>query len=153
MIRWERAADVASSIASIQFQSVREGQSLYSDAQRQAWIAEPHSAQALATRLADAVAVLWDSDRQDVGVLTLSPGGYIDMAFVRPAHQRQGVFRGLFSALEIKARKAGETRLWTHASLMAQPAFQSVGFSVIHHEEIERAGVFLSRAKMEKVLK
>ena len=54
--------------------------------------------------------------------------------------------------LEATARAEWEPRLWTHASLMAQPAFAALGFAVIQHETVARAGQTLSRAQMEKPL-
>jgi putative acetyltransferase len=84
--------------------------------------------------------------------MTLSPGGTIDITFILPEHQGKGVFRTLFEAVEGQGRAARQGRLWTFASLMAEPAFRAVGFSVIHRETVERAGVKLPRARMEKVL-
>ena len=152
MIRWYAAPDIAETIAEIQFRAVREGPSQYTEAQRVAWVAEPHPANALGARLKDARAVLFRRGDEDVGCMTLSPGGYIDMAFILSAHQGTGVFRALYTALEAQAVNAREPRLWTFASLMAQAPFQAMGFRVINHETVERAGEMLRRAEMEKVL-
>lgn len=152
MIRWFAAPDAAEAIAQIQYRAVREGPSLYTAAQRAAWVSAPHPAASLAERLKDARAVLFRRGAEDVGCMTLSPGGYIDMAFILPAHQGTGVFRGLYTALEQHAMHRGEPRLWTFASLMAQAPFQAVGFRVINHETVERAGQYLPRAQMEKLL-
>jgi len=153
MIRWAEAADVAETIAQIQYRAVREGPSLYAEAQRAAWVSAPPPTDALAARLAPARCALYWREEVAVGVMTLSPGGYIDMAFILPEHQGTGVFRALYAAVEQAARAQNETELWTFASLMAQPAFRAVGFSVIHHEKVERLGETLSRARMEKQLK
>ncbi len=87
-----------------------------------------------------------------VGFMSIEPGGYIDLAFIRPEHWGRGLFRQMFDLVEAHARGAGEARLWTHASLTAQPAFRAMGFSTIHHETVARNGESLQRAKMEKTL-
>ena len=152
MIRWVDPASVGETIAGIQFRAVREGRSLYSEAQRRAWLPQPHPAEALTTLLADADVALFRRDGEDVGLMTLEAGGYICFAFILPDHQGTGIFRALTEAVEDRARAAAEPMLWTFASLMAQPAFQCMGFSVIHHEELERGGLTLPRARMEKQL-
>ncbi|WP_366874569.1 GNAT family N-acetyltransferase [uncultured Roseobacter sp.] len=70
-----------------------------------------------------------------------------------PGHQGTGLFRKLYDHIEQWARGRREPRLWTHASLMAQPAFRAMGFLVIHHETVVRDGQSLARAEMEKRLK
>lgn len=152
MIRWVTPAEGAAPLARIQYLAVRTGPSLYSQAQRRAWVEAPADPDALAERLQGARVALFRGGADDVGVMTLSPGGLIDMAFVLPAHQRSGVFRALITAVEHAARQANEGCLWTFASLMAQPAFRAAGFSVIHHETVVRSGVTLPRARMEKGL-
>jgi putative acetyltransferase len=46
----------------------------------------------------------------------------------------------------------GHGRLWVHASLMAEPAFAAVGFSVKRPEEVEIGGERFQRFEMEKIL-
>jgi putative acetyltransferase len=152
MIRWAEPVEAAETVAWLQYRAVREGPSLYSEAQRAAWVATPHPPEALSARLRAARVALFLREGLAVGVMTFSPGGYIDMAFILPKHQGTGVFRALFDAVEARACAASEQRLWTFASLMAEPAFRAVGFSVIHRETVDRAGVMLPRARMEKVL-
>jgi putative acetyltransferase len=94
------------------------------------------------------------ADREDVpvGFMTLAKGGYVDLAFLLPAARGQGRFAALLAATECSARQAGAGRLWTHASLMAEPAFARGGFQVMERETIETGGQRLARAKMEKIL-
>jgi putative acetyltransferase len=75
------------------------------------------------------------------------------LVFVAAASQGRGVFRVLYEALETYAVEKGCSRLWTHASLTAQRAFEACGFCVIRHETVPRAGQTLARAQMEKLLK
>jgi GNAT superfamily N-acetyltransferase len=66
--------------------------------------------------------------------------------------QGTGLFRRLFNSVEAHARAAHEPRLWVHASLMAQPAFAAVGFSITEHQVVQIGDQDLKRAYMEKPL-
>jgi putative acetyltransferase len=66
--------------------------------------------------------------------------------------QATGLFRALFDMVETHARAANERRLWVHASLMAQPAFAAVGFSVTEHQVVQIGDQDFKRALMEKPL-
>lgn len=85
--------------------------------------------------------------RQDLSTSPLS-------APKRPSAELRitGLFRRLFAMIEDKARSQNEPRLWTHASLMAQPAFAAVGFALVERQLVEMGGESLERAVMEKDL-
>ncbi|WP_299673447.1 GNAT family N-acetyltransferase [uncultured Roseobacter sp.] len=151
MIRWARPAD-ADDLGAVFFAAVREGPSPYTEAQRAAWLEAPPQGQSWADRLAPLDVAVAEVEGAVVGFMSIEPGGYIDLAFIRPEHRGRGLVRQLFDRVEAHARGAGEARLWTHASLMAQPAFRAMGFSTIHHETVVRNGESLQRAKMEKTL-
>ena len=150
-VRWARADDVPE-LGMVFFAAVREGPSLYSEAEREAWMPEPPEAAAWAARLAANKVAVVEAEGRPVGFMTMDAAGYIDLAFVLPAYQRRGVFRTLYAAIEARARACGIARLTVHASLMAQPAFRERGFLVIQHETVDRGGQHLRRAEMEKSL-
>lgn len=139
-------------LADVFFRAVREGPSPYSEAQRAAWAAVCPDQQVYARRLAPLYVVLAQEAGAIIGFMGLGDAGYIDLAFILPASRGKGVFRALYRQTEEAARASGEKRLWTHASLLAQPAFQAMGFLVMHHEEVALADEMLSRAMMEKHL-
>lgn len=105
-----------------------------------------------AARLEGQVIAIARDETRFVGFMSLAAQGYIDFAYIRPEAQGSGLFRRLFAMIEDKARSQNEPRLWTHASLMAQPAFAAVGFAVVERQLVEIGGESLQRAKMEKLL-
>ncbi len=105
-----------------------------------------------AERLGQKTVILAERGETVLGFMSIEPGGYIDFAYIRPEGQGSGLFRKLFNAVEAHAADAGETELSTHASLMAQPAFAGMGFTVDFHETVEVAGQKLARARMVKPL-
>ncbi|MEM6758592.1 MAG: GNAT family N-acetyltransferase [Pseudomonadota bacterium] len=111
-----------------------------------AWCPHPPQGERWAERLAGQR--IWVAGEPPIGFVTLADGAYVDFAYVLPQSQGTGVFRALMQAAEAVATGP---RLWTHASLMAQPAFTALGYRVVHHEEVMRGDQTLPRAMMEKL--
>lgn len=153
MVTVRRYAETdADALGRVMFDAIRTGTSPYSEAQRVAWLARVPTGTEWAARLAGSKVWVAEDRQAVLGFLTMYDTGYIDLAFVRASAQGRGVFSALYSALEKDARAAGLPRLRTHASLMAQPAFEARGFHVIGHETVERGSEVLARAEMEKSL-
>ncbi|GAA3732991.1 putative acetyltransferase [Sphingorhabdus rigui] len=150
-LTWATPTDTAE-LADVMFDAVRNGPSKYTDAQRAAWVPERRRGVEWEARLAAKdIAIGRDGDRI-IGFMSIEGGGYIDFAFIRPEAQGSGLFRRLFELVEARARAANEARLWVHASLMAQPAFAAVGFSVVEHQIVQIGDQQFQRAMMEKPL-
>ena len=150
-VRRSAAAD-ADALGLVMYDAIRSGPSRYTQAQRTAWQEQAPAGASWAARLAAQQVWVAQGQGDVLGFLTLDETGYIDLAFVRAAAQGTGVFSALYAALEAAAVDDGLTRLWTHASLMAQPAFEARGFRAIAHETVDRNGEVLARAEMEKTL-
>ncbi|MEM1074253.1 MAG: GNAT family N-acetyltransferase [Pseudomonadota bacterium] len=142
----------AADLAGVFFRAVRNGPSPYSEAQRAAWVPSRPEATAFERRIAPLDIFVLESQGEVSGFMATDKRGYIDLVFILSEARGRGGFRLLYEATELKSRSNGLKRLWTHASLPAQPAFRAMGFSVIQHETVERAGQLLRRAVMEKSL-
>lgn len=149
--RLATAADHAA-LGQVMFDAVRHSTSPYTPAQREAWVPEPRSGPEWDARLAAQTVLVATQGDEIVGFMSLAAEGYIDLAFIRPAAQGQGLFRRLYDQIEALARERGELRLATHASLMAQPAFAALGFVTTLPETVEVRGQSLDRFAMEKSL-
>ena len=145
-LRTATAAD-ADALGIVMFRAIHEGPSPYTQAQRKAWLAQPNGGPDWSARLAAQYVVLAEPDAI-TGFMTMTPEGYIDLAYILPVARGQGLFSALLSRITDEARKNGLTRLSTHASLMAQPAFARYGFEIDHHETVTRNGETLARAAM-----
>lgn len=150
-LNWATPADY-DAFADIMFDAVRNGPSLYTDAQRAAWVPERRGGEEWAARLDGQVVAIARDETRAVGFMSLAEQGYIDFAYIRPDAQGTGLFRRLFAMIEERALSQNEPRLSVHASLMAQPAFDAVGFSVVEHEVVEIGAESFQRARMEKAL-
>jgi putative acetyltransferase len=134
------------------FDAVRNGPSKYTEAQRAAWVPERRRGAEWDTQLAAKDIVLGRDGNRIVGPMSIERGGYIDFAFIRPNAQGTALFRRLFNRVEAHARAAHEPRLWAPTSLMAQPAFAAVGFSITEHQVVQIGDQAFKRAYMEKPL-
>ena len=150
-LTWATPTDHAE-LADVMFDAVRNGPSKYTPAQRAAWVPECRSGAEWETRLAAKDIAIGRDATRILGFMSIEGGGYIDFAFIRPEAQGSGLFRRLFDMVEARARAAHEARLWVHASLMAQPAFAAVGFSVVEHQIVQIGDQDFQRAMMEKPL-
>lgn len=148
---WATPADYAE-LADVIFDAVRNGPSLYTQAQRAAWMPERRSGPEWDARLGSKDIAIGRDGARIVGLMSIEPSGYIDFAFIRPEAQGPGLFRALFNMVEARALASDESRLWVHASLMAQPAFAAVGFAVVAHQVVQIGDQDFKRALMEKLL-
>jgi putative acetyltransferase len=148
-IRWATEADYAQ-LGQVMFDAVRNGRSLYSEAQRTAWAPKPREGKTWANRLEDQEIILQEHSSQVNGFMSLAPGGYIDFAYIRPSAQGSGLFRRLYDKIELRAVENRLNRLWVHASLIAQPAFSAMGFVTMKTDNVELSGQSFERFEMEK---
>ncbi len=91
-------------------------------------------------------------DREIVGFSDVSTDGHIDMMFVAPQHTRQGVARGLLSALDTHARSLGVRRLFADVSVTARPFFAQHGFLVEAEQHPVIGDVQMTNYRMAKML-
>nr|WP_197501616.1 GNAT family N-acetyltransferase [Hyphomonas sp. Mor2] len=139
-------------LGQVMFEAIHQGPSHYTTAQSRAWAPKPRRGADWAARLSGKHIVVADLEGHLQGFMSIEPGGYIDFAYIHPRAQGTGLFRRLFEAVTAWADRQGETELSTHASLMAQPAFAAMGFTIDHHETVEVDGQTLARARMIKTL-
>jgi putative acetyltransferase len=87
-----------------------------------------------------------------VGFARIDSEGLIDLLYVHPDFQRQGVARELFSEICSWAERRGIRHLRSEVSETARPFFESVGFWVVKAQVVERQGVSLSNFLMERLV-
>lgn len=149
--RWASAAD-ADVLADIMFDAVRRGESRYSEQQRAAWVPARRSGEDWIARLQSQDIIVAEQDGEAVGFASLAEGGYVDFAYIRPEAQHTGLFRQLLSRIVERAVEKREPLLWTHASLMAEPAFAKLGFTIRKRERVRIGNQEFDRCEMEKLL-
>jgi putative acetyltransferase len=149
--RWADHADYVG-LGEIMFDAVRNGPSQYNEAQRAAWVPGPRQGADWDERLSKQSIATASVDGTLVGFMSLAPEGYVDFAYIRPPYQGSGIFRALFDMIGDLAVSQGQKRLWTHASLMAQPAFTAMGFEILQNETVAINDQLFERFEMQKLL-
>lgn len=134
------------------YDAVRSGAPAYTLEQREAWAPSPKSGAEFQDRLREQVILIARSGSDSVGFMTMKLNGYIDFAYIILEWQGRGLFPRLFEPLEAEAMALNLKTLSTHASLMARPAFEKVGFTVLKQEIVEIGKERLPRFVMEKQL-
>lgn len=148
------AAGDARPLAELFHRAVHEGASArYTPEECRAWSPRPPDAPTWEKRLAEAETVIADTPQGPVGFMSLVvERSYLDFAYVAPEVMGKGVAGLLYAVLEGRARAAGLTALTTEASLLAEPFFARQGWQVVQRQQVERLGVLLRNAVMEKAL-
>lgn len=134
------------------FHAAVRAASAYSEAQRAAWSPAPRSGSDWADRLFKGAVMVGEADGALVGFVTLDAAGYSDFAYILPAARGRGLFRRLYLPLEAEFAAGGVRAFSTHTSLMARPAYASVGFSVVKPETVEIRDQRFDRFEMVKTL-
>lgn len=135
------------------YRAVRDGGSPYTQAQRAAWMPAPRSGKEWEERLGQQYVLIGqDSAKKTQGFMSLRPDGYVDFAYILHSARGQGLFGHLYGRIETRARQRSINNLSTHASLMAMPAFASVGFTNPEPETVSADGQPLKRFAMRKRL-
>ena len=150
-VRAYRAGD-AGALAQIFYDAIHiSAGSAYDAAARAAWCPKVPGGPIWDQRLKNAITLVAEDMDQPMGFMSLLPDvGHIDLAFVDPAHGRNGIASMLCRHIELHARSLGFDRLTTDASLLAEHMFASRGWTVVKRQEIERRGVILRNCQMEK---
>lgn len=86
------------------------------------------------------------------GFSNIDHNGYIDLMYVHPEYQHQGIGTFLLGELEYYAQTMGMTTLTVEASIVAKKLFQNVGFISEEKQSVTRDGVSLDNFKMYKIL-
>jgi putative acetyltransferase len=140
MVREYRPDDLEAVVILFQ-RSVREVASRdYLPAQISAW----------ARRLGMGGVFVYEQNDQIAGFARVDDTGCVDLLYVHPEVQRQGVARALFDRVISWAVSRGIRHLWSEVSITARPFFESIGFRVVRQQVVERRGVSLQNFRMAR---
>ncbi len=153
LIRPYRKKD-ATKLARLFHRAVRKGtQAHYTKKKRDAWSPAVPKGDIWEERLSVPDTIVAERECDIVGFMTVNlENGYLDFAYVDPDVMGQGVAEVLYAVVEGRGRAAGLDRLETEASKLAERFFERRGWRVVAHQTVERLGVDIPNARMEKDL-
>jgi putative acetyltransferase len=152
MVREYRRSDLEAVVSLFQ-RSVHEIASRdYSPRQISAWAPEFPDRQEWARRMKTGGVFVYERNDEIAGFARIDATGCLDLLYVHPEFQRQGVARALFDRVTSWAVSRGICHLHSEVSITARPFFESVGFRVVREQIVERQGLSLQNFRMEKHL-
>lgn len=147
-IRLAHCGDMAG-LAVLIHTAVHEGAAgAYTPQQRVAWSPAPRSAAAMAERLAGQIILAAEDASGLSGVFTLTEGGEIDFAYVRPDRKGDGLAAKLHDAILGEARRRGLSTLTVQASHIARRFFEKRGWTVVETQTVRPNGVAMENHRM-----
>ena len=152
IVRVRRESDTAE-LAEIFRRSVREVASRdYHPAQIEAWVQVADENAAWSERLSARQVWVAERDGRVAGFIQLDPPDHIDLTYVHPAYQRQGVATALLATVEAAARVNGVRALHLEASITSRPFFAARGFETITPQLVSVGGQEFLNFRMTKSL-
>lgn len=116
----------------------------YSEKQLSAWASSVHDPERWKKRIQGQYFRVALYNEQIVGFASLENGAYIDLLYVHPDHQRQGIAQVLYTDLLKEANRMGATSIHTFASHTARLFFERQGFYHVRERTVTRNSVTLS---------
>ncbi len=86
-----------------------------------------------------------------VGFADLEKDGHVDMLYVHHEYQGCGIASALLDRIEAEARRLGLRRLYTEASITAEPFFRTRGFNLVRPQLVEVRGQTFRNYVLDKV--
>lgn len=152
MVREYRSSDLHVVVA-LFGRSVREVASRdYSPDQISAWAPDPPDLAAWSQRLGSGAVYVCERQNQISGFSRIDEDGLIDLLYVHPAFQRQGVAGELMNRMCSWARQRRIRWLTAEVSRTARPFFEHRGFHAQAQHSVERRGVSFSTLQMARAL-
>ena len=143
----------APQIAQLFHQTVREVNiQHYSPRQVKAWAPDDLNFRNWAEICANRLTYVADDRGIIAGFGELESNGHIDCFYCHKDYQRRGVGRQIYNAIEAQALNLSIDRLFTEASLTAEPFFQQMGFALIQTQQVTCRGETFINYAMEKWL-
>jgi putative acetyltransferase len=127
----------------------------YSVAQVEAWAGPAPEPEKWEQRIAadSSARKMFVATKEDrvVGFAELEEDGHLDTLYVHHEYQGCGIASTLLDRVEAEARRLGLRRLYTEASITAEPFFRARGFSMVRPQVVELRGHTFRNYVMDKV--
>ncbi|MBX7493005.1 GNAT family N-acetyltransferase [Qipengyuania sp. 1NDW9] len=130
------------------------GPDAYSEEQVDAWLSnfagpEVYQAQADA---GTQIFIATNDDDEPVAYAMLEETGHLDHLYCHPDHTHEGLASSLLETAALYAKYHGITHLFTEASEIAKPAFESAGYTAMKKRTFEIDGVTITNWAMVRTI-
>lgn len=122
----------------------------YTAEQVAAWAPAEPDLRMWETRLKSGGGFVADEAGIIAGFLRIGEQGYVDLLYVHPLYERQGIGRELLLAGCAWAAEQGAQGYEADVSLAARPLFERSGFRLVREQVVERRGVAFRNCRMAR---
>lgn len=124
----------------------------YSPVQVGVWAPDNPDLDAWKERLSRGLVWVYEATETVVGFIQLEDNGHIDLLYVHPEYQRQGIASSLLEKVLAWALQKRLPRLFTEASVTARPFFERFSFQVVCSQQVMLRGVQFENFVMQRYL-
>lgn len=124
----------------------------YKPEEIEAWAPEPPDRAMWEKRLASGQTWVCEEQGRIAGFARVEPDGYVDLMFVHPDIQGQGVAALLFNRIIVWAKAQNVKTLFTESTVSGRGFFESRGFRVVREQHLGRNGMTLLNFVMERAV-
>ncbi len=121
----------------------------YTSEQLNAWAPENADISAWKKRLSQETVFVFEKENKILGFIRLEQNGYLDLLYVHPEFQRQGIAKNLLNHALSWAENHGISEFTSDVSITAKPFFESIGFYSVALQTIQCRGVLLNNFRMK----
>lgn len=148
-IRQAEQNDLESIFRVFQASIIAISENNYSEKEKLVWLKSTEDKQRWLNKIASQYFIVAEQHRQLVGFASLEKN-YIDLMYVHPHAQRQGIAQVLLNTLEEQAKRIKNTTLFSDVSKAARPFFEKNKFVVLHENKVHLGGEVLTNYSMKK---
>jgi len=124
----------------------------YTPEQLIAWAPESPNRDSWKERFSTDQTWVYETSGQISGFMRIEEDGHIDLLYVHPQFQRQGIATALLNKLQDWASAHRVNRLYTEASITARPFFERSSFRVVQAQQVKFRGIVFDNFVMERQL-
>jgi len=128
------------------------GPEKYSPEQVEAWASYPGDFEEFYETLESGSTIVAESQGAVVSFGSMSSREHLSYIYTLKEYARRGIAASIYKELEKYAAQQGAGRIVTEASLISVPFFESMGFTELEKEIVNRKGVEFERVRMKKTL-
>ncbi len=130
------------------------GPDAYTKEQVEAWLANFSGPEVYQTQASAGTQIFIATDEDDapVAYAMLEKTGHLDHLYCHPDHTKEGLASSLLETAALYAKYHGITHLFTEASQIAKPAFESAGYTAMKKRTFEIDGVEITNWAMVKTI-
>lgn len=152
MVREYRQGDLEAVVALFGRSVHKVASRHYSPVQIAAWAPRIPDWPAWSRSLAEGAVFVCERKGRIAGFIRMEDNGYLDLLYVDPDFQRQGVARELLDRVLAWASDQCISRISSDVSITARPFFEQAGFRVVTPQIVEWNGASFHNFRMERSL-